>query len=95
MAGTWLLSSPAPSSLRRATSHPLTRTAFASTGSHIELRKRNADFAKKVGTTNKLKKIDPLDKKRPLPAWALWTLLFVVLGGGARFPGRSSRVRGR
>ncbi|KAL8287097.1 hypothetical protein RQP46_004103 [Phenoliferia psychrophenolica] len=50
-------------------------------GSHIELRKRNAEFAKKAGTTTKLKVVDPLDKKRPLPAWALWTLLFVVLGG--------------
>jgi len=50
-------------------------------GSHIELRKRNEKFAKRIGTTNKLKSTDPLDKKRPIPPWALYMLIFVVLGG--------------
>ncbi|KAM0749196.1 hypothetical protein T439DRAFT_326939 [Meredithblackwellia eburnea MCA 4105] len=53
--------------------------------SHLDLKRRNEAFAKRAGKQqtkqNKSSNSDHLDKKKHIPAWAVWTLLFVVLGG--------------
>ncbi|GAA5855441.1 hypothetical protein JCM8547_007830 [Rhodosporidiobolus lusitaniae] len=52
-------------------------------GSHIDLRKRNAAFASKVGKVNKLAKDSDLasEKKAPINKWVVGGILFLVLGG--------------
>lgn len=53
-------------------------------GSHIELRKRNEAFKAKAGKKAPLKVADPLDKKKPIPRWVVWTFL-LLLGGGSKY----------
>ncbi|GAA5950926.1 hypothetical protein JCM8115_005008 [Rhodotorula mucilaginosa] len=49
-------------------------------GSHIDLRKRNAAFQAKIGKTNSLKTVDPVERK-PVPKWIIYTFLFLIVGG--------------
>jgi hypothetical protein len=50
---------------------------------HIELRKRNEAFAKKIGKVNKLKVVDPLEGKVvPMDKRVLYFLLALLCGGG-------------
>lgn len=50
---------------------------------HIEMRKRAEANNNKVGTKNPQKVKDELDRKEgpAIPAWAMYTLFFVVCGG--------------
>ncbi|GAA5976233.1 hypothetical protein JCM10908_005425 [Rhodotorula pacifica] len=49
-------------------------------GSHIDLRKRNAAFHSKIGKTNSLKTVDPVERKQ-VPSWIIYTFLFLIVGG--------------
>ncbi|KWU44160.1 hypothetical protein RHOSPDRAFT_34386 [Rhodotorula sp. JG-1b] len=54
--------------------------ALRMAGSHIDLRKRNAAFQAKIGKTNSLKTVDPVERK-PVPKWIIYTFLFLIVGG--------------
>jgi hypothetical protein len=51
---------------------------------HIELRKRKAAQNANAGKRAPLKVVDPLDKKKSIPRWLIWTFL-LLLGGGCEF----------
>jgi hypothetical protein len=55
-------------------------TSCSQAGSHIDLRKRNAAFQAKIGKTNSLKTVDPVERK-PVPKWIIYTFLFLIVGG--------------
>lgn len=50
---------------------------------HIELRKRKQALNANAGKRAPLKVVDPLDKKKPIPRWLIWTFL-LLLGGGCK-----------
>lgn len=84
-------SRPADTCTPSSTSNPhLTNPALSLSS---ELRKRNEQFAKKVGTKSKLLVVAPLDKKTPIAPWIVWTLAFVV--GGPRASASREGSQGR
>lgn len=55
----------------------------------IALRKKNDAFHSRAGKRTPLKPQDPLDRKRPIPRWVVWTFLLLLGGGCESSPGLS------